>query len=58
MSKEMVTRASCRVAWADRESAGPMEGSVRQKRRRLARTYQFDKSSTIEPMALAAGSGW
>ena len=37
-------------------SAGRM-GSVRQKRRRDLRTYQFERSSTSRPIAEAAGSG-
>ncbi len=56
-SRATVTSTSCRVAWALEESAGSASGSVRQKRRRLRRTYQLEMSSTSSAMAVAAGNG-
>ena len=43
---DSVVRTSCNVAWAARVSPAGASGSVRQKRRRLRRTYQLERSST------------
>ncbi len=52
-----VVRTSCSVACAARVSPAGASGSVRQKRRRLRRTYQFDTSSTRSATAVAAANG-
>ena len=52
-----VVRTSCSVACAARVSPAGASGSVRQKRRRLRRTYQLDRSSTRSANAVAAASG-
>src|SRR6185312_12638226 len=56
-NNDKVVRTVCRVAWAASVSPGGASGSVRQKRRRLRRTYQLERSSTREPRAEAASSG-
>ena len=47
----------CSVACAARVSPAGASGSVRQKRRRLRRTYQLERSSTRSARAVAAASG-
>jgi len=56
-SSESVVSTACRVAWAANVSLGGASGSVRQKRLRLRRTYQFETSSTNDATAWAASRG-
>ena len=56
-SSDTVVSTVCSVACAANVSPGGALGSVRQKRRRLRRTYQLERSSTRPPSAVAAASG-
>ena len=52
-----MVKTVCSVACAARVSPAGASGSVRQKRRRLRRTYQLERSSTSPASAVAAARG-